>query len=61
MILDHLSKETDGKQIIEVLVGEDGAKVWIPAMATDLRILGNDRELRHIKEIRVRNLEEENA
>ncbi len=59
MILDHVSEESGGKKMIEVLVEEDGVKVWIPVMAVDLRLLGGDRELKHINEIRVRNLEEE--
>ena len=55
MIIDHVMNKTNGKEMIEVLI-EDGVKIWIPASATDLRIMNKDRELVKVKEIRVSKL-----
>ncbi len=59
MIIDHESRNSNGNKMIEVLTSDGKVSVWIPAMATDLRLMNNDRDLIRIKEIRVRNLAEE--
>jgi len=59
MIIDHESKNSNGNKIIEVLTERDGISIWIPAMATDLRLMDKNCDLVKIKEIRVRNLKEE--
>ena len=59
MIIDHESKNSNGNKIIEVLTEEDGISIWIPAMATDLRLMDKNCDLVRIKEIKVRNLAKE--
>ena len=59
MIIDQVNEESNGKKIIEVLIGGNGVSVWVPVMATDLRVMSQDYELSKVKEIHVRNLEEE--
>ena len=39
MIKDQVSEKSTGKEIIEILIDN----IWIPAMATDLRIMNKDR------------------
>ena len=51
MVKDHENKK-DKNKIIEVFV--DG--VWVPAMATELRIINRDLEVKKVEEIRVRKL-----
>jgi len=51
MIKDEES-EKDPNKMIEILVDN----IWIPAMATDLRIFTKDDELKRVKAIRVRDL-----
>ena len=53
MIKDEIYDQTKGKKAIELLIDE----MWIPAMATDLRIFNKDDELIRVKAIRVRDLE----
>ena len=55
VIETFVMNKTNGKEMIEVLI-EDGFKIWIPASATDLRIMNKDRELVKVKEIRVSKL-----
>ena len=57
MIKDLLSKKTDGKQFIEVLVGDDKTVTWVMAMATDLRLMNTNRDLMRVKAVRVRKLD----
>ena len=52
MVKDRVNDKTDGKKVIEILI--ENQNIWIPAMATDLRILNNNGELLRVKEIRVR-------
>ena len=59
MIIDHVSKNSNGDKIIEVLTSDGKVGLWVPAMATDLRLMGKNCDLVKIKEIRVRNLKEE--
>lgn len=59
MIIDQVNEESNGKKIIEVLIEGDGVSLWIPVMGTDLRIMSRNCELSKVKEIHVRNLEEE--
>jgi len=59
MIIDHESKNSNGDRMIEVLTSDGNVSVWIPAMATDLRLMNKNCDLVRIKEIRVRNLKEE--
>jgi hypothetical protein len=55
MIIDEVSTISNGKEIVEILI----ENIWIPAMATDLRIMNKETELVKVKAIRVRKLEEE--
>lgn len=57
MIIDHEAEKSKNNRIIEVFIENDGVGVWIPAMATDLRTMNNNRDLVRIKEVRVRDLE----
>ncbi len=59
MIIDHESKNSNGDKIIEVLTTNGEISVWVPAMATDLRLMDKNCDLVRIEEIRVRNLVEE--
>lgn len=52
MIKDTLFEESKGKQTIEILVDN----VWLPIMATDVRIFTKDNELVRVEEVRVRKL-----
>lgn len=52
MIEDEVRIKSKGKQIIEILIDN----VWIPALATDLRIMNKDCELVRVKAMRVRKL-----
>jgi hypothetical protein len=52
MVYDELADETHQEQIIEILVDN----LWMPANATDLRIMTKDRALNKIEAIRVRHL-----
>jgi hypothetical protein len=52
MVHDELSDESHQEQIIEILVDN----MWMPAKATDLRIMTKDRALNKVEAIRVRNL-----
>lgn len=54
MVEDQLSIISQGQKIIEVLIEDKGIKLWIPAMATDLRIMNKERELVKVKGLRVR-------
>lgn len=58
MIQDEAWEKSNGKKAIEVLTSSpDGkVKVWVLAMATDLRLMNNDRELVHVEAIRVRSM-----
>lgn len=60
MIIDE-ENQKDKNKMIEVLIGDDKTSVWVMAMATDLRIMDNDRNLNRVKAIRVRDLEAENG
>ena len=51
MIIDHTNKADENK-MIEVLVDN----VWVPAMATALKIITTDLEVKTVKEIKVRDL-----
>lgn len=53
MIRDEVNEKSKGKEIIEILV----ENIWIPVMATDLRIMNRDFDLVRVKAIRVRKLE----
>jgi hypothetical protein len=53
MIQDEVANKSKHKKIIEILVDN----VWIPAMATDLRIMNRDTNLVRVEAIRVRKLE----
>lgn len=55
MIKDELNTKTKGEKIIEILIDN----LWMPAMATDLRIMNKNRDLVKVKAIRVRDLEKE--
>lgn len=59
MIIDHESKNSNNNRIIEVLIVDKKTSVWIPAMATDLRLMNKQCDLVKIKEIRVRDLAKE--
>lgn len=52
MIKDQVNEESKGSKIVEILIDN----IWIPVMATDLRIMNKEAELVKVKEIRVRNL-----
>ena len=56
MIVDEVQKQSKGKEIIEVLIDEKNIKIWVPAMATDLRIMTKDYELNKVRALRVRKL-----
>lgn len=56
MITDEEFEKSKEKRFIEILIDQDGVSFWIMACATDLRILGNDRELRSVKALRVRKI-----
>jgi len=52
---DELYNQTKGKKSIEILVDN----MWVPALATDLRILNRDHDLVRVQAIRVRDLKKE--
>ena len=52
MITDEVN-QADENEMIEILVDN----MWIPAMATDLRIMNKEADLVEVKAIRVRKLE----
>ena len=54
MVEDQLSLISNGQKIIEVLIEDKGIKLWIPAMATDLRIMNKNQELVRVRGLRVR-------
>ncbi len=55
MVKDELYDQTKGKKTIEILIDN----MWIPTMATDLRIFNRNNELIRVQAIRVRDLEVE--
>ena len=55
MVKDLVYEKSKGEEVIEILVDN----IWIPAMATDLRIMNKDADLVKVKEIRVRKFEKE--
>ena len=61
MIKDEVWEKSNGNKFIEVLTSSpDGKiKVWVMAMATDLRLMNNDRELVRIEGLRINKLEPE--
>lgn len=56
MVDDQVMVVSKGQKIIEVLIEDEGIKLWIPAMATDLRIMNKKAELVRVKGLRVRKL-----
>ena len=55
MVRDEVNQKNKN-EMIEVLVGDSSTNVWIPVMATDLRILDRDTEFVKVQAIRVRRL-----
>ena len=53
-MINDLVNENNKNEMIEILI----ENIWIPAMATDLRIMNKEAELIKVKAIRVRKLEE---
>lgn len=51
MVIDQIN-EANKNEIIEILI----ENIWLPAMATDLRIMDKQAELIRVKAIRVRKL-----
>jgi len=49
---DEVYEKTNGGQVIEILV----SSIWVPAMATDLRIVNKNIDLVRVEAIRVRDL-----
>ena len=49
---DLVYKKSKGKEVVELLIDN----VWVPAMATDLRIINKLNDLVRVEEIRVRTL-----
>lgn len=45
--------ENNKNELVEILI----ENIWIPAMATDLRIMNKEAELVKVKAIRVRKLD----
>lgn len=56
MVQDELAKETNNNKIIEILIQDGEVKLWLPVIATDLRLMNKDYELVRVIGTRVRNL-----
>ena len=52
MVKDEVAEKSKDKEIVEILVDN----IWIPAMATDLRIMNRNDDLVRVKAIRTRTL-----
>ena len=52
MVTDEVNK-ANKDEIVEILV----SNMWMPAMATDLRIMNRDTDFVRVEAIRVRKLE----
>ena len=61
MVQDELARETNNNKIIEVLIEDESVKLWIPVMATDLRLMNKNYELVRVNGVRVRNLKNEKS
>lgn len=53
MIKDLVYEKSEGEEVIEIFVDN----IWIPAMATDLRIMNKEAELVKVTELRIRKFE----
>lgn len=58
MIIDEQARKTNDEEIIEVLIGNKKAKVWIPVRATSLYIVNKNQELNKVEAVRLRKFGE---
>lgn len=58
MIRDLVASQTNGKKIIEVLIGGE-VKVWVPMIAVKAFLINKDGDIERVQAVRVRNIAKE--